>query len=84
MNNFYVVFLGYKELCSLNSVLYLKQFEIAVADSLGRVKIWDTRQQKEQSKAAMTLLLLVIDISLSSYIYRDVSSSYLCNIWSYY
>lgn len=32
-----------KESCSLNKVLYLKQDEIAVADSLGRVKLWDTR-----------------------------------------
>lgn len=51
-----VQFFKYKELCALNSVLYLKQFEIAIADSLGRVKIWDTRN-KDQNRSAMTLLL---------------------------
>lgn len=51
----------YKELCALNSVLYLKQFEIAIADSLGRVKIWDTRN-KDQNRSATTLLLYVIII----------------------
>jgi len=46
--------LNYKELCSLNSVLYLKQYEIAVADSLGRIKLWDTRSN-ESNRAHMTL-----------------------------
>ena len=44
----------YRELCGLNSVLYVKQYEIAVADSLGRIKLWDTRS-KEKNKSSMTL-----------------------------
>ena len=46
--------LAYKETCSLNSVLYLKQYEIAVADSLGRIKLWDTRN-KDKNRSSMTL-----------------------------
>jgi len=38
-------------LCSLN-----KQFEIAVADSLGRIKLWDTRN-RDNRNASMTLML---------------------------
>ncbi|CAF0775441.1 unnamed protein product [Brachionus calyciflorus] len=48
--------LDYNELCSLNSVLYLKQFEIAVGDSLGRVKIWDARS-RDNKKSSLTLYL---------------------------
>ncbi len=44
----------YKETCSLNSVLYLKQYEIAVADSLGRIKLWDTRN-KNSRQCSMNL-----------------------------
>ena len=35
-------------------MLYLKQYEIAVADSLGRVKLWDTRN-KDRNRSSMTL-----------------------------
>jgi len=48
-----------KELCGLNSVLYVKQYEIAVADSLGRIKLWDTRQ-KDKNKSTMTLAVYVL------------------------
>jgi len=44
----------YREYCSLNSVLYTKQYEIAVADSLGRIKLWDTRS-KDRKQSSMTL-----------------------------
>ena len=37
-------------------MIYLKQFEIAVADSLGRIKLWDTRN-RDNKNASMTLLL---------------------------
>lgn len=47
---------AYKETCSLNSVLYLKQYEIAVADSLGRIKLWDTRN-KDKNRSLMTLMV---------------------------
>jgi hypothetical protein len=46
----------HKDASSLNSVLYLKQSEIAVADTLGRIKLWDTRN-KDNRKASMTLSL---------------------------
>jgi hypothetical protein len=49
-----IFFTAYREFCGLNSVLYVKQYEIAVADSLGRIKLWDTRN-KSQNKASMTL-----------------------------
>lgn len=45
-----------KETCGLNSVLYLKQYEIAVADSLGRIKLWDTRN-KDRNRSSMTLIV---------------------------
>ncbi|RNA16404.1 Nucleoporin Nup43 [Brachionus plicatilis] len=48
--------LDYNELCSLNSVLYLKHFEIAVSDSLGRVKIWDSRS-RENKKSCLSLFM---------------------------
>ncbi len=53
--NYYNLFIyeDYNELCSLSSVLYLKQYEIAVADSLGRVKLWDTRI-KDRNVSSMT------------------------------
>lgn len=54
--NFLNTFQDYNQLCSLNSVLYLKQFEIAVADSLGRIKLWDTRN-RDNRNASMTLML---------------------------
>ena len=46
----------HNELSSLNSVLYVKQFEIAVADSLGRVNLWDTRV-RDSCKSSMTFSL---------------------------
>lgn len=46
----------YNDLCGLNSVLYVKQYEIAVADSLGRIKLWDTRN-KDKIKSSMTLAM---------------------------
>lgn len=55
-NNQIVSSFDYKETCGLNSVLYLKQYEISVADSLGRIKLWDTRS-KERSRSSMTLLI---------------------------
>ena len=45
-----------KETCGLNSVLYLKQYEIAVADSLGRIKLWYTRN-KDRNRSSMTLIV---------------------------
>ena len=42
---------------SLNSVLYVKQSEIAVADSLGRIKLWDTREA-DKTRSLMTLAVL--------------------------
>ena len=47
----YSLFTDNRESCSLNKVLYLKQDEIAVADSLGRVKLWDTRLRDKLNPA---------------------------------
>ena len=48
-----IFFTAYREFCCLNSVLYVKQYEIAVADSLGRIKLWDIRN-KSRNKCSMT------------------------------
>lgn len=55
-NNKPVSSFDYRETCGLNSVLYLKQYEIAVADSLGRIKLWDTRN-KDRNRSSMTLIV---------------------------
>jgi hypothetical protein len=52
----YYNFKDSNELSCLNSVLYVKQFEIAVADSLGRVKLIDTRA-RDNKKVVNTFLL---------------------------